>query len=74
MYFGYWDEKKYKDIGDTQIAFRNAFISAIEQHIGMTFSDKQRSNFPKIAISQWLPHAAAIQKALIEILAKHIGK
>jgi len=74
MYFGYWDESKYKDIGGVQIAFRDAFISAIEQHIGVTFSVKQRSGFPKIALEKWLPHVVAIQKSLIEILTKHLRK
>ncbi len=74
LYFGYWNEQKYADIGEVQIAFRNDFISVVEQQLGVTLSDKQRSNFPKIALEQWLPHAESFQKALLAVLVAHSQK
>jgi hypothetical protein len=71
MYFGYWNEDKYKDIGEVQKAFRDAFIGIVEQHTGVTFSEKQRGAFPKVTIDQWLPHVDALQESMLSILQKH---
>ena len=71
MYFGYWDESKYKDIEDRQIVVRNEFISAIEKLTGLTFADKQRRGFPNIPLDKWLPHRAELQSAVLEVATKH---
>lgn len=71
MYFGYWDEARYKDVGDLQIAVRNEFISAIEQITGTAFADKQRQGFPTIALDKWLPKSGELSKAMLEIAKKY---
>ena len=72
MYFGYWNENNYPDVKEIQIAFRDEFISLIEQHTGVVFTEKQRSNYPKVSISEWLPHANDLLDSLHAIAAKYV--
>lgn len=74
MYFGYWNEEKYKDVGPTQIAVRDSFISIIEKITDATFSDKQRMNYPKIAVDQWLPHSDKLLESILALLANHVER
>ena len=71
MYFFFWDETRYPDVGERQIAVRKEFMAAIERIIGVVFNEKQRRGFPTIPISAWRPKQAALQAAILEIAQKY---
>jgi hypothetical protein len=73
MYFGYWDEAKYADIGPREIGLRDDFIGIVQTVLGLTFSEQQRRAFPKIAPDKWVSKADQLWEAVRSIFAKHFG-
>lgn len=60
LYFGYWSADDYKDIGTEQIAAVNQFATGLEGLLGISFSEAQRSKFPKVKLAQWAPKAGGL--------------
>jgi hypothetical protein len=73
MYFGYWDETKYQDIGERQIAFRDEFIQLIENTFELSFDEKKQKGFPRIPTAIWISHAEKFQAALANLLGKYVN-
>ncbi len=71
MYFGYWDETKYADVGERQVAVRDEFISAMEKLTGTTFSEKQRRGFPGISLNSWRSKMPELEEAVLRIAERH---
>ena len=67
LYFRYWDESKYPDVGERQIAVRNAFISALERIFEIKFDEDQRRKFPNIPLATWRPKLAKLEEAILQI-------
>ena len=67
LYFRYWDESKYPDVGERQIAVRNAFISALERIFEIKFDEDQRRKFPNIPLATWRPKLAELEEAILQI-------
>ena len=49
-----------KDIGTEQIAAVNQFATGLEGLLGISFSEAQRSKFPKVKLAQWAPKAGGL--------------
>ncbi len=71
MYFGYWHEADYSDIGERQASFRSAFTDLVERVFKVRFDEKQRKAFPKIPVDTWVPQAAEFVDGLQRLVEKH---
>ena len=69
--FGNWKEQTLpKETSPAAIATR--FADGLEAVVGITFTEQQRQNFPKMKLADWMPHCEKILALLRSIVDSSI--
>lgn len=67
LYFGYWNQDAYSDIGPAQVALRDTFAQNLQRLLGIQFTEKQLRNFPTVKAAQWVGKASELVSLIKQI-------